>query len=108
MNEAPQFDLLASHKVSDQPLSTSRTTTPVPPAPARPEAAREPRRWDADDPDVVIQAQPRTGVWTNPFGAIVICQEAAEYGDDDPFVMIRPENIDALIRGLLRERDGRG
>jgi hypothetical protein len=55
--------------------------------------------WTSANPDIVVPCQPTTAVYENPYGAIVIRQEAP-YPDDDPFVFIRPEYLPALIGRL--------
>lgn len=59
------------------------------------------KRWRADDPDIVIHCQPTTSVYRNPFDGIVIRQQG-DYPDEDPYVVIRPENLPALIARLQR------
>jgi hypothetical protein len=67
-------------------------------------------RWKWDEARegglVVAEEQRVTAVYTNPFGAVVIRQEASELDnspDDDPFVFIRPEFVPKLIRALAAE-----
>jgi hypothetical protein len=55
---------------------------------------------DNFDDYVVIERQPRTTVYINPNGQAVIRQDAADYGEDDPFVVISPEHIEAVIAAL--------
>lgn len=55
--------------------------------------------WCAGNPDVVISEQPQTAVYLNPYGAVVVLQEARD-GQDDPFVYFQPSNIPALIKRL--------
>jgi hypothetical protein len=55
----------------------------------------------------VIHYQPRIAVYTNPVDAIVIRQEAQDCDDEDPFIMVRPENVQALVLALIAERDGK-
>jgi hypothetical protein len=55
--------------------------------------------WHAGNPDIVIREQPQTAVYENPYGCIVIRQEARD-DNDDPLVYFVPENIPALIRRL--------
>lgn len=54
--------------------------------------------WYADDL-AVIHAQPRTAIYFNPYGALVIRQLAA-YPDDDPFVTIAPEYFASFMEKL--------
>jgi hypothetical protein len=57
-------------------------------------------RWTSEDPSLIVSCQPATRVYQNPFGQVVICQEAREYGEDDPFVFFQPENVPKLIAAL--------
>ena len=59
-------------------------------------------RWTATDPCLLFNLQPATRVYCNPFGQVVICQEARDYGDDDPFVFFQVENINRLIEALKK------
>jgi hypothetical protein len=59
--------------------------------------------WD-DTESVVFHKQPRTAVYWNPWGQIVIRQED-DYGDDDPWVYFDPDRLPALIAALQREYD---
>ena len=52
------------------------------------------------DDDVIVHHQPRTAVYWNPRGQIVIREAAADYGDDDPFVFVSVEHLPALISAL--------
>jgi hypothetical protein len=59
---------------------------------------------DADDFDwsgenVVIREQPATAIYFNPEGALVIRQKAA-YPDNDPFVYIGADHIEAFLDKL--------
>src|SRR5262249_43008671 len=49
--------------------------------------------------DVVIHEQPATAVYFNPNGALVIRQRR-DYPDDDPFVYISADHIDAFMDRL--------
>jgi hypothetical protein len=53
-----------------------------------------------DNPDVVIHEQPRTAVYSNPYGSVVIRQEAAWDAEDDAYVYFTPSNIPTLIKSL--------
>ena len=63
-------------------------------------AAAEPYDWSADNPDLLIPCQPETHVYWNPYDQVVIRQEAAGYGDDDPYVRISRASIPVLIAKL--------
>ena len=59
--------------------------------------------WTTDRGDVCIEEQPRTAVYRNTVGAIVIRQEAHPYADDgDPCIRIWPDRLPALITALKR------
>lgn len=59
--------------------------------------------WNHLDPDEdILGHQPRTSIYENVRGAIVIRQEAGPLEEDDAWVIIRPENIPALIAALRR------
>lgn len=67
-------------------------------------SARKPDVWDELEEDVVLERQPRTAVYTNPFGAVVIRQEAASCEpDEDAVVLIRPEHAEAVAQAIMRE-----
>jgi hypothetical protein len=52
--------------------------------------------------DLVVPHQPAIAVYENTQGAIVIRQCASAYDQDDPIVLVRPENLDALIVRLRK------
>jgi hypothetical protein len=56
--------------------------------------------WDADNVDIVIQHQPRTAIYLNPYNAVVIRQEGGPLEEDDPFLLFTADNLPALIRNL--------
>jgi hypothetical protein len=58
--------------------------------------------WAHDD-SVVIREQPATAVYTNTSGDIVIRQANAQGDDDDAFIFLRPENVQALVDTMLAE-----
>ncbi len=61
--------------------------------------------WNADNPDLLVNCQPATQVYTNNFGQLVIIQEGRDY-DDDPFVRFDRVHVPKLIARLqdfLRE-----
>jgi hypothetical protein len=58
--------------------------------------------WTSEDPDLVCNCQHATRVYRNAFNQVVICQEAHDYGEDDPFVRFQEENIPRLISALQR------
>ncbi|GEM_PF-5042560 len=52
--------------------------------------------------DVVIHAQHEIEVYQNSSGGIVVKMEAGGVYEEDQVVVIRPENIDAIVAALLR------
>lgn len=84
------------------PLGSS-ISPPISPT-ASPAPAVEPK-FDPFDPKegvMVVPHQPAIAVYENTQGAIVICQCASAYDEEDPIILVRPENVDALI---VRLRD---
>lgn len=53
-----------------------------------------------NSPDIVLREQPETAVYFNPNGALVIRQRADWNEENDPFVFICPNNIEAFIDKL--------
>jgi hypothetical protein len=64
-----------------------------------PEPAGEDFDWLNDD-SVVLHEQPETAAYFNSKGALVIRQRAAWHQDDDPYVLICPQNIGDFIDKL--------
>ena len=58
------------------------------------------REFKWSDEDVIIREQSETAIYFNQYDALVIRQRAREYGDDDQFVVISPENIQTFIDKL--------
>ena len=54
------------------------------------------------DPKLVVRTQPAIWVYENPAGAVVIRMESLDSAEDDSFVFIRPENVDAVVAQMLR------
>jgi hypothetical protein len=77
--------------------STSQRLASVAPAAATPNPD-EHFDW-FDDSVVVLGEQPATAVYFNPKGGLVIRQRGPYY-DDDPFICINAENIDAFLDKL--------
>ena len=76
----------------------------VPVAPSKPDDDPDAKvRWTSRDPDLLLNTQPATRVYRNSYGQVVICQEAGEDGDDEPFVFFEVINIPKLIAALQRE-----
>jgi hypothetical protein len=72
--------------------------------PPPPGVVDEPK-FDPFDPKhgvMVVPHQPAIAVYENTQGAIVICQCASAYDEDDPIILVRPENLDALIVQLRK------
>lgn len=57
--------------------------------------------WRADNPDLIIPEQRATVVYANRFNAVVIRQEKTWDMDEDSFVYIHPQHIDALVEKLM-------
>jgi hypothetical protein len=77
----------------------SPSISPLPPA-----MVKEPE-YDPFDPkseDLVIPHQPAIAVYENTSGAVVIIQCASQYDEMDPVILVRPENLDALIVSLRK------
>lgn len=96
------------------PFAESPSTEPADPALIladtlnRIEAARqaeaEPEGFDwATDDDVIIRRQPRTAVYWNRMGNVVIAQEAEWNDDGDPYLLFDPQSLPALIHKLTAE-----
>lgn len=67
----------------------------VPPPPRHPDA------FDWSDPDlIVVEHQPRTAVFRNPRGQLVIRQMSTDYGEEDPFVVLNFESAGYVVRAL--------
>jgi hypothetical protein len=96
-----QLDFLAA------PSSASVAPTPSDPHSSWQRGEAEPNFWIANSESIAVEWQPRIAVYTNTSGAIVVRQENEEPFEDDVWVLVRPENVDALIRALMAERDGR-
>jgi hypothetical protein len=72
--------------------------------PPPPGVVDEPRYdpFDPKDGDIVVPHQPAIAVYENTSGAVVIIQAASDYQGEDPIILVRPENIDALIVSLRK------
>ena len=55
-----------------------------------------------DDPSVVLRTQPATAIYHNGAGHIVIRQERSWAQEDDPYVMISPENAVTFMEALAK------
>src|SRR5687768_15894701 len=58
--------------------------------------------WSSSAPNIIIQQQPRTKVYTNVNDQVVIRQERDWCENDDPFVYFSRENVPALISALQK------
>ena len=106
---APEASPSTTAVVEPAPTSTPPPVQPDPKAVALVEmlaAASKPAPepnddmdWSSANPNIVVPCQPMTAVYENPYGAIVIRQEAP-YPDDDPYILIRPEYVSVLIARL--------
>jgi hypothetical protein len=56
----------------------------------------------ADDPSVVLRSQPATAIYQNSMGHLVIRQERSWAQEDDPYVMISPENAITFMEALAK------
>lgn len=56
--------------------------------------------WSDKNPDVVIPEQPRSAVYWNDRGQLVIRQERSPLEPDDSFVFFNPESLPALIAAI--------
>jgi hypothetical protein len=67
------------------------------------EAAADDEGHDFDwveNADIVVQEQRATAVYINPKGHVVIRQERSWCEEEDPFIVIKPENLMPLIDRL--------
>ena len=62
---------------------------------------RTENEWSPNNPDLLVNCQPATQVYTNAYGQLVILQEGRDL-DDDPFVRFDPMHVPALIARLQR------
>jgi hypothetical protein len=63
------------------------------------ESHDDPDEFDWSGENVLIREQPATAVYFNPEGALVIRQKA-DYRDDDPFIYIGADHIEAFLEKL--------
>jgi len=56
--------------------------------------------WAAAADDVVLRQQPATAIYLNPFGMVVVRQEADPF-EDDPFIVIAPNNALAVAQAII-------
>jgi hypothetical protein len=87
-------------------IVAGRISPPISPrqCPPPPGVVDEPK-YDPFDPkegDMVIAHQPAVAVYENTSGAIVIIQATADYRGEDSIILVRPENLDALIVALRK------
>jgi len=54
----------------------------------------------ANDPSIVLKAQPAIAVYVNRRGDVVVRQEGDDPYEGDEFVFIRPENLEQLLKGM--------
>jgi hypothetical protein len=55
-----------------------------------------------DSEDLVIPHQPAIAVYANVAGGVTVRQERADYQDEDPLVVIRPEHIEKVVAALRK------
>jgi hypothetical protein len=56
-----------------------------------------------DDPSVVLRSQPATAIYRNDAGHLVIRQERSWAQEEDPYVMISPENAVTFMEALAKK-----
>lgn len=94
--------LLFAHTGVDIPrVGKAVVVTPTPPKEDDDPEAKV--RWSSEDEFLVFNLQPATRIYRNNFGQVVICQEARDVGDDDPFVFFEITNVPKLIAAIQRE-----
>jgi hypothetical protein len=54
--------------------------------------------------DTIIMPQYETQVYVNEDCAVVVKQLIRECGESDPYIVVQPENIDALVTALLNNK----
>lgn len=59
-----------------------------------------------DTESVVVRAVNAIAVYRNPDGDVVIRQEAAIFGDDDPFIVVPENALPRLIEALKEQLAG--
>jgi hypothetical protein len=63
-------------------------------------------KWEPENEAVIVAQQQAIAIYINPWGQVVIRAGAADYGEEDAFVVVSPEHVPALIAKLtaiLRE-----
>ncbi len=63
-------------------------------------AEPQPVRWSAGDHDVVVSEQRPIALYWNKFGDIVLLQRSIIDDEEDPFIVVRLENLQQLIDAL--------
>ncbi len=58
--------------------------------------------FEWNDKNTVLHLQPRTAVYTNIDGDIVI-RQMDNYGDDEPYIVIARNNVAKIAAALLAE-----
>jgi hypothetical protein len=87
------------------PLAGNISPSISPPACPPPPGVIDPPKFDPFDPKegvMIVPHQPAIAIYENTQGAIVICQCASAYDEEDPIILVRPENLDALIVALRK------
>jgi hypothetical protein len=102
------FDRMHSPETAEEAVDNAIAKRVVSLAPGQcpppPGVVDEPK-YDPFDPkegDMVIAHQPAVAVYENTSGAIVIIQATADYRGEDSIILVRPENLDALIVALRK------
>jgi hypothetical protein len=67
------------------------------------------QQWWTDSPQVLLQEQPRTAVYVNPYGVAVIRQQA-DYSstDEDSLIFVTRSNLRSVINRLVEIEKGGG
>jgi hypothetical protein len=73
-----------------------------PPPPGVVDEPAEENHFLPECEDLVIPSQPAIAVYTNRYDQIVIRQEASAYDDEDKFIYVCPQHLDALIVRLRK------
>jgi hypothetical protein len=86
------------------PLATISPPISPPACPPPPGVVDEPEEnhFLPECEDLVIPSQPAIAVYTNRYDQIVIRQEASAYDDEDKFIYVCPQYLDALIVRLRK------
>jgi len=87
------------------PAPSPAVSAPVPQAPKPKQENSKPYPDWSNWRQVDVPEQSAISVFANGRDHITIKCEAGEYDEDDITIVIAPENVDALINAIKRERD---